>query len=123
MFYHLVKKHRNSPAYKKAYYWYYWYIDSISGRQVQKACINCKTRDEAEKFIDELPDPTRLKKTKYRVTVISPYVMKKLAYLDLIQFVLTKGLVQLKHYLIIVMMMHIHYLKFKLSGILMETLN
>ena len=36
--------------------WYYYYYDQ-SGKKVQKACKGCKTKEEAEKYVNSLPQP------------------------------------------------------------------
>lgn len=51
--YHIFKKSVKSGA-KTIQRWYYWYYDA-DGKQKNKVCKNCKTKQEALIYIDNLP--------------------------------------------------------------------
>lgn len=62
MDYHVFAK---SIKNKKKPQFYYWYNDPVTHRQVQKRCIDCFTRYDAELFIQNLPALTN-KATKIK---------------------------------------------------------
>lgn len=53
--YHPFKKNVIGKNGKIIQRWYYYYYDPATGKQVQKACRKCKTKSEAEAYIDKLP--------------------------------------------------------------------
>ena len=54
MEYHLFqKKIKTGTKERKA--WYYWYRDPVKDSQIQKVCKNCRTKWEAELFVQKLP--------------------------------------------------------------------
>lgn len=54
MDYHLFKKSIKIKG-KIVTYWYYWYSDPVTQKQVQKACKGCKAKYDAVRFIEQLP--------------------------------------------------------------------
>jgi integrase len=52
--YHVFKKPKKTADGKPYYRWYYYYTDT-TGKRVQKACIGCRNRQDAENYIRELP--------------------------------------------------------------------
>lgn len=53
MEYHIFKKSKTKNG-KKITEWYYWYWNFEHTRQIQKACKGCKTKYEAELYIQKL---------------------------------------------------------------------
>lgn len=54
MDYHLFKKSVKSKS-KIVRRWYYYYIDPVLGKKIQKVCKNCKTQAEAFSYVSSLP--------------------------------------------------------------------
>ncbi len=54
MDYHIFKKPVKSKN-KITHRWYYYFIDPISGKQIQKVCKKCKTQAEAYAYVSSLP--------------------------------------------------------------------
>lgn len=54
MDYHVFKKPRIVKG-KTVHRWYYYFIDPLSGKKVQKICKDCKTQADAYAFISALP--------------------------------------------------------------------
>lgn len=63
MDYHIFKKSIKKDN-KVVNYWYYWYKDPETEKQVQKACKGCKSKYEAVQFIENLP---KLRKDSARI--------------------------------------------------------
>ena len=65
MDYHLFKKATKSKN-KIIHRWYYYFIDPVSGKKIQKVCKNCKTQAESLAYLSSLPslfcDETQQKK-------------------------------------------------------------
>ena len=53
MEYHIFKKKSNKNG-KIKWSWYYWYWNADHTKQVQKACKGCKSKHEAELYIQQL---------------------------------------------------------------------
>jgi len=53
--YHPFKKDVTGKNGKIVQRWYYYYYNPATGKQIQKACRKCKTKAEAEAYIDKLP--------------------------------------------------------------------
>ena len=53
MEYHIFKKKSNKNG-KIKWSWYYWYWNAGHTKQVQKACKGCKSKHEAELYIQQL---------------------------------------------------------------------
>jgi hypothetical protein len=51
--YHIFKKPKKDNAGKRFYRWYYYFYDQY-GKKIQKACRGCRTRPEAEDFINAI---------------------------------------------------------------------
>jgi len=56
LYYHVFRKPRRLKSGKKVYKWYYYWKEP-DGREIQKACIGCRNRSEAESYIRELAPP------------------------------------------------------------------
>jgi len=54
MDYHLFKKATKSKS-KIVHRWYYYFIDPVSGKKIQKVCKNCKTQAESLAYVSSLP--------------------------------------------------------------------
>lgn len=54
MDYHIFKKPTKSKN-KIVHRWYYYFIDPVTGKKVQKVCSGCKTQAEAYAFVSKLP--------------------------------------------------------------------
>ena len=54
MDYHIFKKSTKSKN-KTIHRWYYYFIDVISGKKIQRVCKGCKTQAEAYAFVSSLP--------------------------------------------------------------------
>ena len=54
MDYHIFKKSTKSKN-KTVHRWYYYYIDAITGKKVQKVCKGCKTQAESYAYVSSLP--------------------------------------------------------------------
>lgn len=54
MDYHIFKKPTKSGN-KIVHKWYYYYLDPISGKKIQKVCKNCKNQAQAFEYISNLP--------------------------------------------------------------------
>lgn len=52
--YHIFKKTVKSGN-KKIQRWYYWFYDPVTGKQKNKVCKNCKTKQAAALYIAQLP--------------------------------------------------------------------
>jgi len=52
--YHVFRKKKKKKNGDVYYRWYYYYTDS-AGKRIQKACLNCRNRGDAENYIRELP--------------------------------------------------------------------
>jgi hypothetical protein len=52
--YHVFKKQKKTKAGDIYFRWYYYYVNEL-GAKIQKACIGCSNRTEAESFIRTLP--------------------------------------------------------------------
>ena len=56
-----VYQHPKTTKSGTYYRWYYYFYDH-NGKKVQKACRKCQTREEADRFVSQLPIPNNLKK-------------------------------------------------------------
>lgn len=54
MDYHIFKKPTKSKN-KIVHRWYYYFIDPVTGKKVQKVCSGCKTQAEAYAYVSKLP--------------------------------------------------------------------
>ncbi|MCI6816287.1 MAG: tyrosine-type recombinase/integrase [Treponema porcinum] len=52
--YHIFKKPVKSKN-KTIHRWYYYFIDPVTGKKIQKVCRGCKTQAEAYAFVSSLP--------------------------------------------------------------------
>ncbi len=66
LFYHPFKKTITLKSGKELKRWYYWWKDPITGVQHQKIIPDVSNRADAYAYINNLPDPTEIKK---KVTV------------------------------------------------------
>lgn len=60
--YHIFKKSVKSKN-KTIHRWYYYYVDLVTGKKIQKVCSGCKTQAEAYAFVSNLPPVYSEKKT------------------------------------------------------------
>ena len=62
MDYHIFKKPTQSKG-KTVHKWYYYFVDPVSRKKIQKVCKNCKTQAQAYSFVFALPPLIQEKKT------------------------------------------------------------
>ena len=55
-----VYQHLKETKEGKSHKWYYYYY-TLEGKKTQKACRGCETKEEAEKYVSELPAPANAK--------------------------------------------------------------
>lgn len=65
MTYHIFRKDTKSGS-KNKVRWYYWYLDPITKKRIQKVCKNCTTKKEAQDFIESLSGLGILSKHKIK---------------------------------------------------------
>lgn len=58
MEYHIFKKSKRTKDGKKKTEWYYWFWNVEHTKQIQRACKGCKTKYEAELYIQQLHPQT-----------------------------------------------------------------
>lgn len=80
MEYHIFKKSKTLKNGKKKTEWYYWYWNPEHNKQIQRACKKCRTKLEAELYIQKL-QPQTLKSPLIKDICAAMFVPGSMNYL------------------------------------------